>query len=380
MPLRDFERVRERIEIHLEIRHLAQIIAGGLALLALAFGAGWWAASSQQLVIAQQQSTHVQIAPFPAPPPGLAARRQPVLPRAVNPRRAARPKLARVLEAMVREQPLSSAVAAEHREQAGRSESAESPFEHVARDRAATAPAAPPSPAIRFKHIHSGATVNARPDSPEANRGEGWPELATIPAELVQSQPLRPLALSSSIDVTRLVRIEPASLGLTGLVGPDGAAIATPVVVGGVTTEPPVAAPLQAADAMELKRWLAQETQREQDRLAAERAEQERVAAEAARLQVQQAAERAAAKPQAAAPDLIFFVQVKAFRNQPEARDFAKLLKDRGHKPLVSRITVPDRGEFHRVRIGPYTTIESARAAQRSFQAREPYETMVMSR
>ena len=92
------------------------------------------------------------------------------------------------------------------------------------------------------------------------------------------------------------------------------------------------------------------------------------------------AAPVAKARPAPKSDGRSFFVQVKAFRNLPEARVFARLLKDRGHKPLISRITVPKQGEFHRVRIGPYSTYELARAAQRRFQAREPYETMVMSR
>lgn len=360
MPLRDFERVRERIELHLEVRHLAQISVAGVALLGLAFGAGWWAASAQQPMPPQQQSSHLQIAPLPAPPAGMAARRQPVLPKAVPKRAAARPKLARVLEAMARTQPLPSATAAEHRDEPVRSESAETPFEHVAGGaKAAPIAALPQLPRARpFQHVYSGAVVDTRLGSPEANRAEGWPELATIPADLVQSQPLRPLASSSSIDVTRVVRIEPPSLGLTSGVGADGAAIASPVEVGGQTVDQPMVTALPAAESSALQRWLAQESQREQARLAAE---------------------RAAAKVIGSA-DLLFFVQVKAFRNLPEARDFARLLKDRGHRPVVSRVAVPDRGEFHRVRIGPFATIEAARAAQRSFQAREPYETMVMSR
>ncbi len=534
MPLRDFERVRERIEIRLEIRHIAQIAVGSVALLALAFGAGWWVASSQHEPVAEQQRelAGVDVPALPAPRSGLADRRTPILPRPV-PTKARQPKLARVFEAIVRDEPLPSATAAQRQDEPVHSEVDENPFEHVAVDRPPSkiAQQAAPRPAATADREHphlrmatrrravlpgviAGQVVDAAPDSPTLHPPEGWAEIPLRQADLVSSLPRVVPEAVSSLNPERQRWLQPPDLHLTSGIAPDGAALATLLDAIGETGPRSMVTGMSADDVRSLRQWQLAERRKvleqfareeaeklrlvqlkaeqerlaaekaEQDRLAAERAEQERIAAEHAEkariaaekeriaaekvrvaaekaeakrlaaLQAEQeriaaakakaetlaqqkaeklarqqaekarlaamkaeraklAREKAArlaeaarqkkaeaaarAKVQAAAPakapakvarkvakkavdERAFFLQIKAFRNLSEARTFVKLLVSRGHKPRVSRITVPQRGEFHRVRIGPFKNLDRAKAAQRKFEAREPYETMIMSK
>ncbi len=507
MALRDFERVRERIEIRLEVRHIAQLAVGTLLLLSLAFGSGWWLASSRTPPPTEPppEVTRVQLPDLPAPRIGMADRRQPILPRALAAKDNRKPKLARVIEAIARNQPLPSATAAQHRDEPVHSEEDETPFEHVANNR--VAPAHPVIAPPADKAVLAGAIIDASPESPSLHPAQGWAEIPLRPAHLVQSQYMRPAAEVSSLDPERQQHLEPASLYLTSNVGPNGAAWATALDSGGETVNVIMVTPLATTDVLALRQWqlaerravleriakeegdklrlaaqkaaderreaerlererhaaeqarlhklAAEQAERErlalekaakiaeQKRLAAEKAEEKRSAAEQKRAAAEQRrladqrvkAKQAAAKKveqerlaamkvehqqlvrqkaasqaeearqakatkaaaaklakatagtkantaseQKAANEPAFFLQVKAFRNVTEARIFVKLLTSRGHKPRISRTTVPKKGVFHRVRIGPFKTAETARTAQRQFEAREPYETMVMSR
>ncbi len=86
MPLRDFDHVRERIELRVEVRHLIQGGAGVLAALVLAFLLGYWTGARQSPDTAAH--TQVPAAPTePAPtqqvPSEVAAVEAPILPKAV---------------------------------------------------------------------------------------------------------------------------------------------------------------------------------------------------------------------------------------------------------------------------------------------------------
>ena len=77
MPLRDFDQVQERIHVRLEVRHVVQAVAAGLALLGVAFGAGaWWAG---------RQPVSPAAAPSIAQAPVAGAPPQAVAPSAVAP-------------------------------------------------------------------------------------------------------------------------------------------------------------------------------------------------------------------------------------------------------------------------------------------------------
>ena len=70
---------------------------------------------------------------------------------------------------------------------------------------------------------------------------------------------------------------------------------------------------------------------------------------------------------------------IKAFRNEQEATAFAKSLQDKGHPVVLTTIDVPGKGQFWRVRLGPYDTLDDARAAQRKFEAAEGHTTMILA-
>jgi DedD protein len=74
-----------------------------------------------------------------------------------------------------------------------------------------------------------------------------------------------------------------------------------------------------------------------------------------------------------------YVIQIKAFRNEVDAAAFAKSLQDKGHAVVLSTIEVPDKGQFWRVRLGPFDSLEQARAAQKRFEAAEGHTTMILA-
>lgn len=82
--------------------------------------------------------------------------------------------------------------------------------------------------------------------------------------------------------------------------------------------------------------------------------------------------------PRAVAVTERFVVQVKAFRNEAEAQAFQAQLQARGHHTTLSTIDVPDKGTFFRIRLGPFPTVEQAKAAQRKFEQAEGHATMIL--
>lgn len=79
------------------------------------------------------------------------------------------------------------------------------------------------------------------------------------------------------------------------------------------------------------------------------------------------------------APKVKYVIQIKAFRNEQEATAFAKSLQDKGHPVVLTTIDVPGKGQFWRVRLGPFDTLDDARAAQRKFEAAEGHTTMILA-
>ena len=169
---------------------------------------------------------------------------------------------------------------------------------------------------------------------------------------------------------------------MTGLVGPDGASWASNPQAGGSTPMGPTRTTAAIDNAARRAFLIAQEQadvkrrQEAEATRAAEAAAKARQAAEAnaRRAQLQrQAAERSQSNKR-------FFVQVKAFQDQREAVAFANSLRAKGYKPVISQTTVPDKGAFFRIRMGPYSSYEIARVAQRDFEGKEPHETVIMTR
>lgn len=64
-------------------------------------------------------------------------------------------------------------------------------------------------------------------------------------------------------------------------------------------------------------------------------------------------------------------LQVSSFRSRTEAEQFAAQLRARGHKAYVAEAHVPDRGTWHRVRIGPFSSQHAAASYRVGFEGRE---------
>ena len=62
-------------------------------------------------------------------------------------------------------------------------------------------------------------------------------------------------------------------------------------------------------------------------------------------------------KPVAAVKER-FFLQAGAFQNAPDADNLKARLALLGIEAAVQTTTVPDKGVWHRVRVGPYTSVE----------------------
>jgi cell division protein FtsN len=68
--------------------------------------------------------------------------------------------------------------------------------------------------------------------------------------------------------------------------------------------------------------------------------------------------ETAAAKPQPASPDTtskeVYFVQAGSFQNVSDAEKLKAKLAFSGFEAGIQTATIPDKGVWHRVRLGPY--------------------------
>lgn len=64
-------------------------------------------------------------------------------------------------------------------------------------------------------------------------------------------------------------------------------------------------------------------------------------------------------------------LQVSSFRTQNEANGFADQLRARGHKAYVQEATVPGRGTWFRVRVGPFSSQHAAAAYRTQFESKE---------
>ncbi len=74
-----------------------------------------------------------------------------------------------------------------------------------------------------------------------------------------------------------------------------------------------------------------------------------------------------------------YVLQIKAFRNQSEADAFAEELRGKGYTVAVSSVEVLDKGQFFRVRMGPFGTLEAARAAQKKLEQAEGHATIILA-
>jgi len=65
-----------------------------------------------------------------------------------------------------------------------------------------------------------------------------------------------------------------------------------------------------------------------------------------------------AQKKSTAAAKETFFLQAGAFQGAPDADNLKARLALLGIEATIQTTTLPDRGVWHRVRVGPYTSVE----------------------
>ncbi len=75
--------------------------------------------------------------------------------------------------------------------------------------------------------------------------------------------------------------------------------------------------------------------------------------------------ETAATKPQPAAPAVaakdLYFVQAGSFQNVADAEKLKAKLAFSGFEAIIQTATIPDKGVWHRVRLGPYPGSEAGK-------------------
>jgi cell division protein FtsN len=69
-------------------------------------------------------------------------------------------------------------------------------------------------------------------------------------------------------------------------------------------------------------------------------------------------------KPSAAQAKEAFFLQAGAFQNAPDADNLKARLALLGMEATIQTTAVPDKGVWHRVRVGPYTAIDDLNRAR----------------
>lgn len=64
-------------------------------------------------------------------------------------------------------------------------------------------------------------------------------------------------------------------------------------------------------------------------------------------------------------------LQIASFRTEGEATAFANVLRRRSHRAYVEAASIPGRGTWHRVRVGPYPSARDANKARVEFEQKE---------
>jgi cell division protein FtsN len=75
-----------------------------------------------------------------------------------------------------------------------------------------------------------------------------------------------------------------------------------------------------------------------------------------------------------------FFLQAGAFQNAPDADNLKARLALLGYEASIETTSVPDKGTLHRVRIGPYTSVEELNRARDALKQNGVQTTLVKAR
>jgi len=72
-----------------------------------------------------------------------------------------------------------------------------------------------------------------------------------------------------------------------------------------------------------------------------------------------------------------YFVQVAAFRAAGDAEERVKKLSGKGYKAVIVKADVPGKGTYHRVRLGPFSSLDEAKAFALKFEKKEKVSTYI---
>lgn len=86
------------------------------------------------------------------------------------------------------------------------------------------------------------------------------------------------------------------------------------------------------------------------------------------------------AQKQSTAAKEAFFLQAGAFQNAPDADNLKARLALLGIQASIQATTLPDKGVWHRVRIGPYTNIEELNRARDTLKQNGVETTLIKVR
>ncbi len=75
-----------------------------------------------------------------------------------------------------------------------------------------------------------------------------------------------------------------------------------------------------------------------------------------------------------------YTLQVISYRTREEADVFAEALRARGHAAFVQTAEVPERGTYHRVRVGPFASMREADRYRAEFEVVEHMNSFVVRR
>lgn len=85
--------------------------------------------------------------------------------------------------------------------------------------------------------------------------------------------------------------------------------------------------------------------------------------------------------PASAGSDGSYTLQVSSFRNLANAQSFAQRLRERGHRAFVtSAPSSHGEGTWHRVRIGPFSSLREVSQYRSNFESRERLPTFIVRR
>jgi len=76
----------------------------------------------------------------------------------------------------------------------------------------------------------------------------------------------------------------------------------------------------------------------------------------------------------------VFTLQVASFETRDEADQLSAELRNRGHRVFLIRTSTPERGEWYRVRVGPFDSRREAVAYQHRFERTERLPTFLVQR